>query len=292
MKIGIHAMAWTNHWSNRSLDLIDRARALGMDFIEIPLLDLDDVDPAAIHARLDAAGFDAVTSTVLSAGTDLVADDAGTRAAGVAYLTRCVEATAAMGAHQFSGVIYSELGRRPSFRPDERHWEWAADGLRVVAERARDLGVRVALEPVNRYETFLVNTCAQAVRLCEMIGSANVGIHLDTYHMNIEETRWDEPIRQAGARLCHIHLCENNRGIPGTGLVDWDSLVAALGALKYGGYAAMESFTDISDDMRPATPVWRDLALSGDVLVQEGLRFLRAKVAQYGLGTRPTAPVS
>ena len=292
MKLGIHAMAWTNHWSNASLDLIDRAKGFGLDFIEIPLLDLDDVDPAAIRARLEAAGFDAVTSTVLNAATDLTADDPERRAAGVDYLTRCVEATAAMGARQFSGVIYSEIGRRPPFRPGERHWTWAAEGLRIVADRAADRGVTVAIEPVNRYETFLVNTAAQAVQLCTMIDRPNVGIHLDTYHMNIEEKRWDEPIRQAGARLCHLHLCENDRGIPGTGLVDWDTLFAALGALGYDGYAALESFVDVSDDMRPATPVWRDLAPSGDELVREGTRFLRAKAAVVGLRTGSGTPAS
>ncbi len=284
MKLGIHAMAWTNHWSNRSLGLIERAKNLGLDFIEIPLLDLNDVDPAAIRARIAENAFEAVTSTVLTAATDLTADEPETRAAGVAYLTRCVEATAALGARQFSGAIYSEIGRRPPFRPDERHWSWAAEGLRQAADRAADLGVTVAIEPVNRYETFLVNTCAQAVQLCERIDRPNVAIHLDTYHMNIEETRWDEPVRLAGARLCHIHLCENDRSVPGTGLVDWDSLFAALGAIGYEGYGALESFIDVSDDMRPATPVWRDLAPSGDELVREGTRFLRAKAARYGLG--------
>jgi D-psicose/D-tagatose/L-ribulose 3-epimerase len=284
MKFGIHAMAWTNHWSNGSLGLIERAKNLGLDFIEIPLLDLNDVDPAAIRARIMETAFEAVTSTVLTAATDLTADEPATRAAGIDYLTRCVEATAALGARQFSGVIYSEIGRRPPFRPDERHWSWAAEGLRRVADRAADLGVTVAIEPVNRYETFLVNTCAQAVQLCERIDRPNVAIHLDTYHMNIEETRWDEPVRLAGARLRHIHLCENDRGVPGTGLVDWDSLFAALGAIGYAGYGALESFIDVSDDMRPATPVWRDLAPSGDDLVREGTRFLRAKAARYGLG--------
>jgi D-psicose/D-tagatose/L-ribulose 3-epimerase len=164
-----------------------------------------------------------------------------------------VEATAAIGARQFSGVIYSEIRRRP----------------------AAGLGVTVAIEPVNRYETFLVNTCAQAVCLCDLTERPNMGIHLDTYHMNIEEKSWDEPVRLAGARLCHLHLCENDRGIPGTGLVDWETLFTALRGLQYEGYGGLESFVDISDDMRPATPVWRDLAPSGDDLVRDGVAFLR-----------------
>jgi len=288
MKLGIHAMAWTNHWTNESLGLIDQAQRLGLDFIEIPLMALEDIDALAIHDRVAGLGFDVVTSTVLSAATDLAADDPDVRAAGKDLLFRCVEATAAMGARQLSGVIYSEHGRKPLFRPSERHWSWVADGLRQVADHAAGLGVTIAVEPVNRYETFLLNTGAQAVELCDMIDRPNVGIHLDTYHMNIEEKRWDEPFRQAGARLCHIHLCENDRGIPGTGLVDWDALFATLGDMRYEGYGGMESFIDISDDMRSGTPVWRDLAPSGDELVREGLRFLRGKAAQYGLKTSPS----
>ncbi len=285
MKLGIHAMAWTNHWTNDNLGLIDRAQSLGLDFIEIPLMGLGDIDAQAIHKRVSGLGFDVVTSTVLSATTDLAAEDPAIRAAGKELLIRCVDATAGMGARQLSGVIYSEHGRRPPFRPAERHWSWAAEGLRQVADHAAGLGVSIAVEPVNRYETFLVNTAAQAVTVCDMIDRPNVGIHLDTYHMNIEEKRWDEPFRQAGARLCHIHLCENDRGIPGTGLVDWDTLFATLGEMQYDGYAGMESFIDISDDMRTGTPVWRDLAPSGDELVREGLRFLRGVAVRHGLKT-------
>src|ERR1035437_4665846 len=281
MKLGIHAMAWTNHWTNESIGLIDQAQSLGLDFIEIPLMALEDIDARAIHDRVAGLGFDVVTSTVLSAATDLTADDPAVRTAGKDLLFRCVEATAAMGARQLSGVIYSEHGRNPPFRPAERHWSAVAEGRRQVADHAVKLGVIIAVEPVNRYETFLLNTGAQAIELCDMIDRPNVGIHLDTYHMSIEEKRWDEPFRQAGARLCHIHLCENDRGIPGTGLVDWDAIFATLGDMRYEGYGGMESFIDISDDMRSGTPVWRDLAPSGDELVREGLRFLRGKAAQY-----------
>jgi D-psicose/D-tagatose/L-ribulose 3-epimerase len=116
-----------------------------------------------------------------------------------------------------------------------------------------------------------------------MIGAPNVGIHLDTYHMNIEEKSWAEPVALAGERLCHFHLCENDRGIPGTGLVGWEELFGALGELRYDGYAGLESFNDVSDDMVAGTCVWRDLAPSGDVLVAEGTAFLRRLARENGL---------
>ena len=283
MKLGIHAMAWTAHWSDESLPLIDRVAELGLDFIEIPLMDVDDVHPGPIRARLDAAGIDVVTSTVLGAATDITADDPEVRAAGVEYLRRCVNVTAELGASQFSGVIYSMHGKRPRTRPGEQDWAWSAESLARTAEHAAAAGIAIGLEPVNRYESPLVNTCEQAVRLADMIGASNVRIHLDTYHMNVEEKSWSAPVKLAGERLCHFHLCENDRGIPGTGLVDWEELFGALGELGYDGYAGLESFVDVSEDMVAGTCVWRDLAPNGDVLVREGTAFLRELARRNGL---------
>jgi D-psicose/D-tagatose/L-ribulose 3-epimerase len=136
---------------------------------------------------------------------------------------------------------------------------------------------------VNRYESPLINTCAQALELAAMIGAPNIRVHLDTYHMNIEEKGWREPVLAAGDRLCHFHLCENDRGIPGTGLVGWEELFDALAEIDYRGYAGLESFVDVSEDMVAGTAVWRDLAPSGDVLVMEGMAFLRGLMAARGL---------
>jgi D-psicose/D-tagatose/L-ribulose 3-epimerase len=283
VKLGIHAMAWAPHWSDDSLPLVDRVAELGLDFIEIPLMGIDDVHPRPLRARLDAAGIDVVTSTVLAESTDITSSDPDTRAAGVAYLRRCVDVTAELGARQFSGVIYAMHGKRPPERPGSQEWEWSAECLAQVAEHAGAAGVTIGLEPVNRYESPLVNTCEQALRLADMIGAPNFEIHLDTYHMNIEETDWAAPVRLAGERLCHLHLCENDRGIPGSGLVGWGELFRALGELDYDGYAGLESFVDVSGDMVAGTCVWRDLAPSGDVLVQEGAAFLRGLARQHGL---------
>ena len=246
-------------------------------------MDVEDVHPAPIRKRLDDAGVDVVTSTVLSEATDITSPDPQVRAAGVDYLRRCVEVTAELGATQFSGVIYGMHGKRPRERPNEQDWAWSAECLARTAEHAAKHGVAVGIEPVNRYESPLVNTCEQAVRLVELIDAPNLRIHLDTYHMNIEEKSWAEPVVLAGVRLCHFHLCENDRGIPGTGLVDWEELFGALARIGYAGYAGLESFVDVSEDMVAGTCVWRDLAPSGDVLVRDGTAFLRNLARRHGL---------
>lgn len=281
MNLGIHAYAWCSQWSNETLGLIDKVKNLGMDFIEIPLMCLETFDAAAVKQRLMSVGLEAVTSTVLLGDTDITSDDADIRAKGVEYLKACVHATADIGAKSFSGVIYSQHVKPAAARPTEQNWKYSADCLREVARFAAELGVVIGLEPVNRYETYLVNTCEQAVKLKEMIGEDNVKIHLDTYHMNIEEKSFYEATKLAGKDLIHYHLCENDRGIPGSGLVDWDEIFKALSEINYKGFAALESFVDCTENMN--TWVWRQLAPNGETLLREGVSFIRKMQKKYGL---------
>ena len=281
MKLGIHAYAWCSQWTNDELYLIDKVKDMGLDFIEIPLMCLETFDADAVETRLDSVGMDAVTSTVLLGDTDITSEDPTIREKGIDYLNACVKATHAIGANSFSGVIYSQHVKSLPQRPEKKIWEFSADSLRKVAQRALALGVQIGLEPVNRYETCLINTCEQALELKKMIGLENVKVHLDTYHMNIEEKSYYEATKQAGKDLIHYHLCENDRGIPGTGLVDWDGIFKALAEINYKGNAALESFVDCTDNMN--TWVWRQLAPNGDTLLKEGVAFIRKKQQEYGL---------
>jgi D-psicose/D-tagatose/L-ribulose 3-epimerase len=281
MKLGIHAYAWCSQWSNETLNLIDRTKNLGLDFIEIPLMVLEAFDAAAIKERLQKVNLGAVTSTVLLGDTDITSEDADIRAKGVDYLKACVKATSNIGAQNFSGVVYSQFVKPVIQRPTEQTWKYSADCLREAARFAKKNGVNIGIEPVNRYETYLINTCDQALKLKEMIGEDNIKIHLDTYHMNIEEKSYYDATMKAGKDLIHYHLCENDRGIPGTGLVNWDEIFKALAEMDYQGNAALESFVDVTDNMN--TWVWRQLAPDGDTLLREGVAFIRKMQKKYGL---------
>ncbi len=281
LRYAVHAYAWTSGWSNESLDLIDHAKRLGFDLIEIPLMEIDKIDPKAIRKRLESVGLEACTSTACSERTDLTSDEGSIRNRGIAYLTKCVEAAAEMGAKCFTGVTYSAIGWKISGFPGECHWQWSAEGLKQVARRAASLGVTIGIEPVNRYETFLVNTCEQALRLRKRINEPNVCVHLDAYHMNIEENNFYDPTRCAAPYLCHFHLSESHRGAPGTGTVDWDGIYRALAESGYRGIVGMESFCETSDAMRAATCVWRKMADSSDELLSRGLKYLKALEAKH-----------
>lgn len=281
MKLGIHAYAWCSQWSRKTLGLIDRIKGLGLDFIEIPLMCLETLEAEATRSRLDEVGLDCCTSTVLLGDTDISSDNARIRAKGVKYLKACVKATHDLGATSFSGVIYAQHVKPDARRPKKATWDYSARCLREVADYADDLGVTLGLEPVNRYESHLVNTCEQARYLKSLINRKNVRIHLDTYHMNIEEKSFYKATKLAGRDLIHYHLCENDRGIPGTGQVDWDGIFKALAEIKYQGYAALESFVDCTDNMN--TWVWRQLAPNGDTLVRDGVKFIRSMQKKHGL---------
>ncbi|MCX7018228.1 MAG: sugar phosphate isomerase/epimerase family protein [bacterium] len=281
LKYAVHAYAWTGSWSNKTLNLIDRAKKLGFDYIEIPLMEIDLVDAVKIKRHAEDAGIALLTSTACSMEDDITGESATARKKGVIYLKKCVKATAEMGATVFTGVVYSAIGRKIGSMPDEKYWERSAAGLKEAAKYARDLGVTIGLEPINRYESFLVNTCDQALKLRKMIDEPNIAIHLDAYHMNIEETDFYNPTKKAAPCLCHYHLSESHRGIPGTGTVDWKGIYKALGEANYTGVVGMESFAEVSKAMQSATCIWRQLAPSSNELLTEGLRFLKTLEKKY-----------
>jgi D-psicose/D-tagatose/L-ribulose 3-epimerase len=277
----VHAYAWTNSWSNDTLDIIDKAKGLGFDLVEVPLMEIEKVDPAAIKARAEAVGIGLCTSTACSEATDPTGDDDAVRTAGLAYLKQCVKATAEMGGTVFTGVTYSAIGRKITGRPGENYWERAASVLKEAARYAQDHGVTIGIEAINRYETFLVNTADQALMLMERIDEPNIKVHLDAYHMNIEENDFYQPTLKAAPHLCHFHLSESHRGTPGTGVVDWEGIYKALGESNYRGIVGLESFESVSPAMAAATCMWRSLATSSDDLLRDGLAYLKSLEPKY-----------
>ena len=281
MQLGIHAFAWCTEWSNDTLDILDKVKKENLDFVEIPLLKLENVDTKAVLARRKAVGIDVVTSTVIQTDDrDITSPNPAYRRAGIEHLRRCIDTTAALESDSFSGVLYSKYCKADVL-PTEDDWKWSAEGLHELGEYAQQYGITLGLEPVTRYESNLINTCEEAIRLLDMIGLPNVKVHLDTYHMNVEEKSFYEATKLAKDRLCHYHMCECDRGIPGTGHVDWDGIFRALKENDYHGRIGMEGFSDLTESMN--SWVWRKLAPDGDTFLREGIRFLREMIAKYEL---------
>lgn len=281
MQIGIHAFTWCTEWSNKELGILDRAKQENLDFVELPMMVIDKFDSKAILQRKKDVGIDIVTSTVItSPEMDVTSTEPAFRKNGLDFLKRCVDASAEAECDCFSGVLYGRYCKA-DVKPTEDDWKWSAEAMHTLGTYAAQYNMTLGLEPVTRYESNLINTCEQAMHLLDMIGLDNVKVHLDTYHMNVEEKSFYEATKLTNGRLCHYHMCEGDRGIPGTGHIDWDGVFRALKEIGYHGRIGMEGFADCTDSM--STWVWRKLAPNGDIFMKEGIQFLRDMVKKYDL---------
>jgi D-psicose/D-tagatose/L-ribulose 3-epimerase len=270
-------MVWDKAGSEMA---VAAATAYGFDFIEIALLAPGSVDPAASRALLKAAELPAICSLGLPEGiwpSRHGPDDA------VAFLTHALEVAHAMGAEALSGVTYGGIGERTGVPVTIKELDRVAITLERAAAHAALLGMKFGVEPVNRYETHLINTAQQGVEMIERIGADNMFLHLDTYHMNIEERGMAMGVLEGRDHLAYIHLSESDRGTPGMGNVRWDEVYGALAAVGFKGGLAMESFINMPPEISQGLAVWRPVAESRDIVLDCGLPFLRNKAAQYQL---------
>lgn len=277
---GIHSSIWTMDWTPKAAEnAVAEAVRHGFDFVEVALLNPTRVDTAHSRALFEKAAISAVCSLGMPRGAWPSRDPE----AGIAFLKTAIDATAEMGAEALSGVIYGGIGERSGQPPTEAEYDNVARCLSAAADHAKSRGILLGIEPVNRYETHLINTGRQAAQMVERIGAENVFIHLDTYHMNIEEKGAGNGILDAREHLKYIHLSESDRGVPGKGTCDWDEIHATLAAIGFRGGLAMESFMNMPPELAWGLSVWRPVAESTQEVIGEGLPFLRGKARQYGL---------
>ena len=277
---GVHTSMWTMNWDRAGAErTVPAAAAYKMDFIEIALLNPQIVDAAHTRALLDKHGLRAVCSLGLPEHAwPSVNPDRG-----IEHLKLAMDVTAAMGADALSGVTYGGIGQRTGLPPTAAEYDNVARALDAAAKHAKKLGIAFGIEPVNRYESHLINTGAQAKWMIEKVGADNIFIHLDTYHMNIEEKGAGNGILDAREHLRYIHLSESDRGTPGEGTCDWDEVYATLAAIGYKGGLAMESFINMPPELGYGLAVWRPVAKSFEEVMDNGLPFLRTKAKQYRL---------
>lgn len=277
---GVHTSMWTMAWDHAGAErAIAAAVGYKMDFIEIALLSPDKVDAPHSRRALERAGLPAVCSLGLPEGVRASINPEGAKA----FLRLALDQTAAIGALALTGVTYGGIGERTGVPPTEAERDNIARVLTDAAAHAKRLGIAFGIEPVNRYENHIINTGRHAVEMIEKVGADNIFVHLDTYHMNIEERGMALGILEAAEHLRYIHLSESDRGTPGSGNVRWDEVFGALKAVGFKGGLAMESFIDMPPEVAYGLAVWRPVAESRDVVMGEGLPFLRNKARQYGL---------
>lgn len=277
---GVHTSMWTMSWDRAGAERAVAAAAQHkMDFIEIALLNPGGVDVPHTRALLEKHGLRAVCSLGLpeQARASLRPD------AAIDFLRVALDKTAEMGAEALSGVIYGVIGERTGLPPTPGEVDNVVRVMDTSARYAKSLGLQLGIEPVNRYESHLLNTGWQAVEMIRRIGADNIFVHLDTYHMNIEEKGIANGILDARDHLKYIHLSESDRGTPGAGNCDWDAVYATLAAIGFKGGLAMESFINMPPELAHGLSVWRPVAENEAEVMGSGLPFLRNKARQYGL---------
>ncbi|SHH36475.1 D-psicose/D-tagatose/L-ribulose 3-epimerase [Marivita hallyeonensis] len=277
---GVHTSMWTMSWDRAGCETaVAKAKSYGMDFLEIALLDPPSVDADHSRSVLEAAEMRAVCSLGLPEAVWASRNPDGA----VEFLKVALDKCAAIGAEALSGVVYGGIGERSGQPPSQAELDNVADALTRAARHAKSLGLLFGIEPVNRYETHLLNTGWQAVDMIERIGADNMFVHLDTYHMNIEEKGVAQGIIDARDHLRYIHLSESDRGTPGAGTIAWDEIFGALRAVGFKGGLAMESFINMPPEIAVGLSVWRPVASGEAEVMENGLPFLRNKARQYGL---------
>jgi D-psicose/D-tagatose/L-ribulose 3-epimerase len=282
--IGVHALVWAGDTSPASLAYaIDKTRATGFDLLELSLHDADSLDVPTARRRLEDAGLRVACSRGLAFDADVSSEDLAVVERGEHLLHSSLAVTHGLGGTHFTGALYSALGKYagPLTAAGRRN---AVTVLKRLAQEAAGLGMTLGLEICKRYETNVINTARDALALADDIGADNVLIHLDTYHMNIEEDDLIRPVHEVGERLGYVHIGENHRGYLGSGHLDFTAFFHALADIGYRGPITFESFSSavVAQDLSNDLAVWRDLWSDGEDLARHAHTFITNQLAVSG----------
>lgn len=290
VKFGVSTWLWTSPFDTGTVALFSKIREMGYDMVEIPV---EDPDLIAVEKVKEGLALNTLTPVICGAfgpTRDLTHDDVSVQQNSLAYISECLDICEKLGAGFLAGPMYSAVGKARTVSPEQRTKEWgrAVENLQKVCRMAEARGVKIALEPLNRFESDLINTAEDVLRLIEDINHPAAGVLLDGFHMNIEEPDIEKAFLSAGKKLLHVQVSENYRGTPGTGQTRWDAYRRGLEAIGYKGAVSIESFTPDVKELAGAVCVWRPLAASQDDFAKEGLRFLKQWAAE-GAGIHETS---
>lgn len=277
MRLGINTFLFTSPFTTESTKLFPKFKKWGFDTVEIPIEDPSHIDPARVKAALDRQGL-ACGSVCACMGPDR--DLRGTREqqkTGLEYMLKLIDQMVALGCPSLIGPVYSAVGRADAVPEKEykQQWKTVVANLKRLCHYAEKHGRQVCLEPLNRFETDFINTCDQALKMIKDVGSPALKLHLDTFHMNIEEKNQAQAIRKAGQLLGHFHACGSDRGTPGNDHIDWKPIANALKGIGYKGDVVIESFTTDVKVIARAAAIWRRIEPTRNEIAVKGVKFLK-----------------
>lgn len=282
MKIGMCMFLWTTHVTPEHEPLLRDIKATGFDGVEVPIFTGDLDHYARLADLLDRIGLQrTAVSAMGDPAMNLIGDDAA-RAAGLAYMRHVIDCTQALGANRLAGPLHSTLGHFTGSGPTGQEIDRSIQSQRAIGDHAATRGVTVALEALNRFECYLLNTMQALSDHIDAIDHPNIRAMYDTFHANIEEADPISAFTRHHRNIAHVHISENDRGVPGRGNIPWDETFQALRASGYDGWLTIEAFGRGLPDLAAATKVWRDFAESPQAVYRDGFRHIRSGWAMAG----------
>jgi len=278
MRFGINTLLYAGTFTEENFNIFKKFKEIGFDGVEIALEKKGDINYERALNELKENDLECSSICGLfGPNRDIRGPNKEYIAGGMSYMRDCIDACINLECNLLVGPVYSAVGRAnlESEEAKKEQWKTAVKNLKEICKYAEDKGVFIALEPLNRFETDFINTCTQAINLIRDVDSNMLKIHLDTFHMNIEEKSSKQAILDAGDLLYHFHASENDRGAPGTGQVHWNKVASALKDIGYNRYIVIESFTPDVKVIAKAASIWRQTEKNGYVLAEKGLKFLR-----------------
>lgn len=275
MKAGMNLLLWTAAAQEEHIALLKDIKSWGFDGVELPMFTPDCSPWSGLALALDDLGLGRTAVAILPEGASLCSDDAKVWDAGVGHLKASIDSCVTLGAHVLAGPMYHPVGQLVGRGPTPDELKRVAEGLHAAGTYAEKAGVSLAVEPLNRFETFVVNCQADGARLVDAVGLDNVGLLYDTFHANIEEKSIDKAIRASGKRITHVHISANDRSTPGEDHVPWTETFSALRETGYDGWLTIEAFGAWLPEVAGATCIWRKMAPSEEHIARQGVATIR-----------------
>ncbi len=280
MKFGMNLLLWTGELHDRMMPVLEQLKKIGYDGVEVPIFGGEPKQFRDWSKRLDELGFERTAVTIRTEPDNPISPDPKVRVAGVEATKRTLDCCHDLGAKSLCGPFHSAIGLFSGKGPTQDEWKWGVESMCAVAEHAKTAGVMLAVEYLNRFETYFLTCAADTARFITAVNHPNCRMMYDTFHSNIEEQNIAEAIRTAAPYTVHVHISENDRSTPGHGHVAWQETFDTLHETGYDGWMVVEAFGLALPEISAATKIWRRMYQSEEQLARDALKFMKTETAR------------
>ncbi len=275
MKVGINLLLWGATITDEHVPILEHLAVMGYDGVEFPIFSCDPEQAKRLRKELDRLKLKCTATVCVPPDASPISENGNERRKAVNFLKKALGVCEILGTEVIAGPFTAPVGHLVGRPRTDDEWKWAVDSMSKFAGEAQKRKIPLALEAINRFETYFINTTADACRLANEVNNPYFNIMWDTFHANIEEENIVNAMKDAGKQIAHVHVSENHRGIPGDGHIRFGEVFRALKELKYDGWLTIEAFGSALPELAAATCIWRDLFSSRDELAQKGLQFIK-----------------